>query len=439
MNNNIVKTLNYIKKNGLTETCYAVRERLEERKLPPYVFREINSEERLEEVEKSLGLHTRISVLVPAYETKPEYLKALLDCFRAQTYSNWELVIADASSTGAVKEEIEFFGDARIKYVHLEKNLGISDNSNAGLLECTGEYIGLLDHDDLLTSNALYEMAKRIEDFKQKGITLQVLYSDEDKTDGENSRYFEPNIKPDFNLDLLLSNNYICHFMVIKNERIRSLGFRSDFDGAQDHDLILRTVYSLQKEYGREYRKYINHIDKVLYHWRCHEESTAGNPKSKLYAYESGKRAVESYLNTAGIAGRVVDLPHMGFFDIEYDKDMWIQRPEVAGTGGRIIKKNRVVGGVMDENGNVMFLGLHKRNSGGYLHRAACRMTVECVDIRCAALNPVAQKVLEEMKKNAEPRTEEDYKKLSVEFSKKMTQKGYVFVYDPKMLKKAEN
>ena len=178
--------------------------------------------------------------------------------------------------------------DSRIRYVRTAENKGMSENTNEALQYATGDYVGLLDHDDLLTPDALYEMAMTLQNANEQGIEAALVYSDEDKCDTEAKIYYEPHVKLGFNWDLLLSNNYICHFLAMKTELIKKLGFRKEYDGAQDFDLVLRAT--LEKDEKDE----ILHVEKILYHWRCHDLSTAANPQSKLYAYEAGKRAAES-------------------------------------------------------------------------------------------------------------------------------------------------
>lgn len=448
MKSDFVKTLNFLKKNGPVKTFWAIRERLEEKKKPAYRYEGISHEERLNQV-GFLENSILFSILVPSYETKPEYMKGLIDSVRNQTYNRWELIIADASSTSAVEDVVGQYADDRIKYHRLEKNLGISGNTNEGLKFCKGDYIALLDHDDLLTQQALFENAARIRHFKDDGIELQMLYSDEDKTDSENTMFFELNIKPGFNLDLILSNNYICHFLVIKAELMKELGLRSEFDGAQDHDLILRVVSRLihretkTDSPGRipvTFEKYIHHIPEVLYHWRCHEASTAANPKSKLYAYESGKRAVQDFLDREGIKGKAVDLPHMGFFEIEYEEGILKARPDVGAVGFRIIgKNNRVTGGIFDENMNIMFEGLNVHYSGGYLHRAACFEDVFGVDIRSMLPCDRGIEVLGRIMKKQENPDSQNFLEISREFSDTMKNEGYRLLYNPKITVKEKN
>ena len=188
----------------------------------------------------------------------------------------------------------------------LKENLGISENTNAAFAMAQGEFVGLLDHDDLLAPNALYEVVKAINETKD----VDVVYTDEDKVTADLSEHFQPHFKPDFNLDLLRSNNYICHFFVVRRSILAQTGgFRKEFDGAQDHDLIFRCT-----EQARE----IAHVPEILYHWRTHRESTADNPASKMYAYDAGKRAIEAHLARMQVQGTVSHTPDYGFFRVKY-------------------------------------------------------------------------------------------------------------------------
>lgn len=436
---NIGKTINFIKRNGLIKGYYAVKERLEENKKDPYIFVPVSDTKREEEILKSKDMDVSFSILVPSYETKREYLLDLINSVLGQTYPDWELIIADASKSDCVQKVVGEFSDSRIKYVRLQNNDGISGNSNEGLKHCTKEYIALLDHDDILTCDALFEFAQYIINKKAEGLEVKVVYSDEDKTNSDNSQYFEPNIKPSFNLDLLMSNNYICHFLCMESELLKSLGFRKEYDGAQDHDLLLRAVSSLKKTYGQEYEKVIGNISKVLYHWRCHEMSTAANPKSKEYAYLAGKRAVEDYLLRENIKGTVHELPHVGFFYVEYETDIFAQRKEVGAIGLRIIDNhNTVVDGIYDEDKEIMFKGLNKHFSGGYLHRAACQMEIPYVNVKSMIPSDEAVKVLSKLL-NEEPDLSKDIKALSIKFSEIMRMNGFKFVYDPKVIVRSKD
>lgn len=438
MNANIVKTLNYIKRNGPIEALYAIRERIAERKLPKYEYRKMDHETRLEQLSGGIAYNVGFSILVPAYETPVEYLKGLIDSVETQTYANWELIIADASLTDAVKNTVSEYSDARIRYISLGENKGISENTNSGLKACTKEYVGLLDHDDLLTEDALFSMAKAVDEGRKNGIDIQMIYSDEDKSNAENTLYFEPNIKPEFNYDLLLSNNYICHFLVMNTRLAQKIGFRSEYDGAQDHDFILRCVKDIMDR-KMDPKVYIYHIDRVLYHWRCHDKSTALNPKSKSYAYDAGRRAVEDHLKSRKIEAKVTDSAHVGFFDIEYSDGKYSdgilsQRPEVAAIGCRVIGKGGLVtDGVFDENMQVMFKGLDKHNSGGYLHRAHCMMEVFAVNINYMIPSDEGMAILSEMMQSVTEEEKEDIFLLSKKYADLVHEKGMIFVYNPRV------
>ncbi len=425
----VLSTLNYIKRNGPVKTFYAIKERLADNK-KVYRYQGIDEEERLEQVAGILNLKTRFSILVPTYETPEYFLTELVESVISQTYGRWELVIADASSTDCVKKVIDTYDDKRIRYIKLSENGGISKNSNEGLEFCEGDYVGLLDHDDVLSIDALYNMAQSIEKSEKQGKSPLVLYSDEDKFESETKQFFAPNIKPDFNLDLLLSNNYICHFLVMKKELISKLKFRCEFDGAQDYDLILRGVSELIRTYGRSFEEYIVHIPRVLYHWRSHDNSTSKNPSSKQYAYDAGKRAIEDFLKREDMDASVSESEHFGFYNVTYVPDIFSQRKDVCGVGYRVTDRHgNVCDGAYNEKKELLFEGLNRHYSGGLMHRAHCAMTVPYISVKGAKLNYEAAVVYQELLSEAGDNP--DYCAISFKLCDIMRQRGFVFVYDP--------
>lgn len=268
------------------------------------------SQEELEKQKKKVFVYApKISILVPVYNTPQVFLKQMIQSVRKQTYANWELCIANANPDNEeVKQILEICTkkDDRIKVVNVPENEGIAQNTNRALDIATGEFIGLLDHDDLLEENALYEIVSCLNKKKE----TDVLYTDEDKVTTDLDEYFLPNFKPDFNLDMLRANNYICHFFVAKKELIEKVGgFRAEYNGAQDYDLILRCTEQAQN---------VAHIAKILYHWRVHKESTADNPLSKMYAYEAGKKAIEGHLARCHTDGEVLQTDNLGFYRVKY-------------------------------------------------------------------------------------------------------------------------
>lgn len=257
------------------------------------------SQEELEAQKKeSFDYMPKLSIVIPAFKTPEKYLKEMLDSILEQTYSKWELCIADGSPQGEGIERIlkrYAAKDRRIRYVILGENKGIAGNTNAALDMATGDFVILADHDDTLTPNALYECVKAINGDPE----YDVLYSDEDKLDMDGGALFDPHFKPDFNPDLLTSVNYICHLFVVNRDLVDAVGgFRQEFDGAQDYDFIFRCTEAARKIY---------HIPKVLYHWRCHQDSTASNPQSKLYAFEAGSRAIMAHYERVGIKALKVE------------------------------------------------------------------------------------------------------------------------------------
>ncbi len=305
-----------------------------------------------------------------------------------------------------------------------------------------------MDHDDLLAENALYEMASRIEQERQKGIELQILYSDEDKCNGDGTEYYDPNFKEKFNLDLLLSNNYVCHFMIMKRELIRGLRLRRDYDGAQDYDLVLRGAYEVLTR-GQE--KEIAHIPLVLYHWRCHTGSTAENPRSKFYAYEAGRRAVQAFADRRGWKAGAVDTEHLGFYRLEYKGDIFAMRPELAALGGPVVQDKKIAGGRMSLEGKVFYEGLPHFYSG-YLHRAVLQQEAEALDIRNIEVREELRELFEQVTgvpyvtvpgtglfdPAALPK-EADHRLLSVRLGEAFGQRGYKLLYLPERKKIWEN
>lgn len=251
----------------------------------------------------------KISIVIPLYNTPEDLFRELLFNMYRQTYKNWELCLADGSNKKLDYIE-KMCKDSRIHYKFLGQNKGISGNSNEGLKMVTGDYVALLDHDDLLMQNALYEIVKVINERPN----VRFIYTDEDKMKTIDEPRFDPHFKPDFAPDYLNGNNYICHFSVFKKELMDKLGgFRDEYNGAQDMDIILRVTELVEP-------KDIYHIPKILYHWRICETSTAGNPETKLYAYESGKKAVQDHINRLGRKGIAErDEKMYGIYKIKYD------------------------------------------------------------------------------------------------------------------------
>lgn len=435
----VLKTVRYAKRNGVKAAFYAALERVDHvhvdaatRKALAYVGNKdwgvaSNDGKTVEDFQRAVSgsgysamsgkAGPLVSIVVPTYETKKEFLDDLLNCVVQQTYQNWELVLADASHSNLVEKNVAVFKTEhaddlkenkadRIRYIRLTENKGISDNTNAAIREAKGDYIALLDHDDLLTFDALEKMTERLvfdpdvaesdesstnsfesstSGYDSAGILA--VYSDEDKCDTRAERFYDPNFKPDFNLDLLLSNNYICHFLMVRADVMKKLLLRAAYDGAQDYDLLLRLAILSQRT-GQK----ILHAPYVLYHWRCHEDSTAVNTESKRYAYDAGREALKDYYKQMGMEGQalVKDSAHLGFYDTTYVPDIFAVRKDVAAVCGRVVKDGVVVGGPDD-----LFTGL-KRYSSGYLHRADVYMEVTSCDERALWLSPSLKEGLEE-------------------------------------------
>lgn len=310
---NIVKGLRYLKHYGPKEFFVRLSERMEPEEVPYgpwFESHKVKAEDLKLQGKHHFSFAPLISVVVPAYRTPEVFLREMIDSLKNQSYSNWELCIANASPEDEVMDRVlrEYASqDSRIRVKQLKDNLGIAENTNEAFALAAGEFIGLLDHDDLLAPDALYEIVKLMNEEEN----LDVVYTDEDKVTTDLSEHFQPHMKPDFNLDLLRSNNYICHFFVARRSLVEQTGgFRKEFDGAQDYDFIFRCVEGAKK---------IGHVPRILYHWRTHKASTADNPASKMYAFEAGKRAIEGNLARTGMKGAVVrHTSDLGFYHVTY-------------------------------------------------------------------------------------------------------------------------
>lgn len=275
-------------------------------------FHLISNEERKAQIAYNFNDDIKFSILTPLYNTKDTYLEDLIQSLEKQTYKNWELCLADGSSKeyGYVKEICKKWStkDSRIRYCVLDANKGISENTNACMKIASGDYFGLLDHDDVLHESALFEMCKAIE---AQGADF--LYSDEAKFTKNIKDVTNFTFKSGFGKDELRSHNYICHFTVFSRKLMEKLheGFRSEFDGSQDHDLVLRLTECADK---------IVHIPKVLYYWRVHPGSVSMDLDTKSYAVDSAIHAIKDQLQREGENGKVASsLPFRTLYRITYD------------------------------------------------------------------------------------------------------------------------
>lgn len=374
------KTYYYLRKNGIKPAILAAMERLEKSENDRYEYVPPSAGELAKQRELSMDGELLFSILVPVYRTPEKYFVEMIQSVLDQTYPNWELLLGDASPDESLRKIVENVGDKRVKYVKIADNKGISTNTNVILNLAQGSYIGLLDHDDTLTPDALYEVYSAIKKCESAGKIAKMLYTDEDKGDGEMQVFYDMNAKPAFDQDYLWSNNYICHFTVMEAGLMKELGFRPEFDGAQDFDIFLRAARKINEEIKKCYQvSQVVNISRVTYHWRCHMDSTAVNPQSKLYAYEAGKRAVEEDLKVRGIEAKVKHSKHLGFYEVSF-ADLFRDRPEVAMVAGPVYQKGRIAGGARDESGKLLYSGLRKGFSGGHLHRASVWQQCEQAD-----------------------------------------------------------
>ena len=253
----------------------------------------------------------KLSVIVPVYNVSRAFLKECLDSLLNQSYRNFEICLCDDHSSLA--ETIETLKEYESTYdnvhvVYRQKNGMISQASNSAIAIAKGEFIALVDNDDVVEKDALYFVVRALNQNRD----LDLIYTDEDKID-YSGNYMEPHFKPDYSPDTFMGLNYICHLCVIRRESVNKVGgFRKEYDGSQDYDLFLRIL---------DHTDHVYHVDRVLYHWRQTPESTSGYLGSKNYAFEAGRRALEDTLKRRNIRGRILDNPRFSGYLTKYEAD----------------------------------------------------------------------------------------------------------------------
>jgi GT2 family glycosyltransferase len=310
---NIKRGIRHLQKYGLISFFQRLSKRIdEETDYDAWFHQNCISQKKLEEEKNHIFVYApKISLIVPVFNTPKDLLEEMIQSVLQQSYSNWQLCIADGSDENSDARKIvtEYTAkDQRIKAEFLTENYGISGNTNHALKMADGEYTALFDHDDVLEHDALYEIVKSLQE-----VHHDIIYTDEDKLNDRTGQFEDPNFKPDYDKDLLLSHNYITHFFVVKTQIIKEIGgFDSQFDGSQDYDVILRCI---------EHAKNIHHIAKSLYHWRMHEGSTALDPESKMYCYVAGQKAIQAHLDRMGIKAKVEmqGKPLFGLYHVIYE------------------------------------------------------------------------------------------------------------------------
>ena len=269
----------------------------------------VSRQELFEQRKTKFSYAPKFSVVVPLYHTPAKFLKDLVRSMMYQSYANWELCLVNASPEDVhLTSLLENWAmrDKRIRVIRLEKNLGIAQNTNASIAASTGEFIAFLDHDDFLEPDALFCYA----DALNKDKTIDVFYSDEDKTDEYAAHYFYPHFKSDFNIDLLHANNYMCHFLAVRKSLVDTVGgLNEKFDGAQDYDFVLRLTENTKKIY---------HCPRILYHWRCSNQSTAANQGNKMYAIHAGKAALNAHYKRIGWNARAQEGAVDGWYQTKF-------------------------------------------------------------------------------------------------------------------------
>lgn len=264
---------------------------------------------KMEELQKTFSYRPLISVIMPTYNSNPTWLQEAIESVINQVYPFWELCIADdASTNGATLELLENCqrSDSRINVVFRGKNGHISESTNSAISIASGEFLAFIDHDDLLTRDALFQVVSAINRHPEAAL----IYSDEDKMDRKGN-FIDPYFKCDWNYSLFLSQNMISHLGVYRTAIVRKTGgFRTGFEGSQDYDMALRFIEQIRSDQ-------IVHIPKVLYHWRIHKDSTSRGPETKVYSLDAGFSALSAHLQRTNTDAELLTLPSF-YYRVKY-------------------------------------------------------------------------------------------------------------------------
>ena len=364
----------------------------------------------------------KISVIVATYEPVIRYFEQTLISILSQTYGGFELIIADTSLSGSVRETLDHYRDERIRYYSVPGNKGEASLINDAAYLADGNYICTVDVGDLLTPDALYEVFLYI---MRTG--AEILYTDEDHCDAAGRRFDQPNRKPDFNKDYLLSNNYMRRLLVIRKELFLALRLRDSFDGALTYDLVLRAPKSE-----------VCHVPHILYHVSSasSDSKKAGREPDAQEAAE--KAALEDYFRVRSIRATVTSSSRKGVYKIRYNPGIFACRSDVGVLGGRVLSRtHKVVGGMFDADGKVMYEGWDEAE-GGPMNRALSVQNAFAVDARCMQVRPDLRGLYEELVTAPGGDTSTDWqsdpielRRRSILFCARVRELGYLIVWDP--------
>lgn len=353
------------------------------------------------------------TVIMAVSDPRPDRFEDSMISVLSQTWAGFELIVADCGMKNTAANVLADYDDDRIRHFRMQGMTNASDALNSAALHAAGDYIVFLDYGDLLATDALFEAALTI-----MTTGAEILYSDEDCCDSAARKYFSPYIKPDFNKDYLFASPYITHMLVIRRELFLALRFRSRFDGARDYDLILRAPKS-----G------ICHIPRVLYHVRK-------LPERKVSAGDA-RAALENYFSVRGLRARVTQEGSGAFLHVDYLPDIFTVRREIGVIGGKVLdRRRRIIGGMMDEDGNVAFEGLDELDPG-HQRSAVTVRNADAVDARCMRIRPELCGLYQEvfgfpwhspMRGRAH-----EIREKSLRFCERARAKGYLILWDPAM------
>lgn len=301
----VKKALRVLKNEGLDIVFYKIKVRLDNRNI---YKKWIAGNERNLTYTEELSYNPLFSVVIPVYNVADNMLRECIESVRNQTYENFEIILVDDASTQESVRTVlaEYENKEKIKVIYRKENGHISKATNDGIQAANGEFVALCDCDDLYAPNALYEIAKKLNEEPE----LDFIYSDEDKISEDGKIRRDPFFKPDWSPETFMSYMYTCHLAVYRKSLLDELGgLRVGFEGSQDYDLVLRVMEKTDR---------IGHVAKILYHWRMRKESTANALTAKPYILESTRKAKEEALERRGLVGKLTLIPDIGQYRVTY-------------------------------------------------------------------------------------------------------------------------
>lgn len=370
------------------------------------------------------ALAPKFSVLMYLYEPVQRDLEHTIRSLLEQTYAHYEIMVVDAGAGDGTERFLASFASEKIHYERITGvQAGRAQCLNRAALMASGDYVTYVDEGDMFTPDALHEMA-----VAAMRTGAEILYSDEDVCDMNGRTFYNPSRKPDYNKDYLLATDYTRHLLMVRRELFLALGLRPAYDGALSYDLILRAP-----------KTKIRHVPQVLYHCCSVNASDSDLRLGEGGALEKGRAALLDYFRQTGVSARVEFSTVPGFYEISYEPDVFSARPDIGVIGGKILNRShRVIGGMFDAVGRVLFEGWDE-SEGGPMNQALTLQDAWAVDVRCMEIRPELHGLYREIFGRSYEEhildMDEGLREKSIRFCQRARALGYLILWDPHFIR----